>query len=1064
MPHPRVVTGPIAGLEAALATAIAAARARDPLAPVTVLVGHVLLRPYLRRALAMRGVPQINVQYVRFHELAQQLAARRQTPATALTPAAERILVRDVAATATGYFASVRARDGFAQALKRLFRELDESGFTPETFAKATANAPRASRAKLDELAQLYAAYMRRRADLNVAGVAENYARALEAPFEGPLFVYGVWDPRHLQLALIERIAQQTDVTVYLPASGRDMDVAHAAFRERLRDLGAVFDGAPPVDATPVANVAMRLFAPHGSPNGSDPGAPLDITLVNAPDTVREVWEAARACLRWAEDGIPFHEMAVVYRNRDPYRDLVDEIFTEAGIETYLHDGRLLAAHPLGRRVLSLLALARDLTFARAAVMEFLTETELPRETRDRYDGRVRPSEWEGFTRDAGVVEGIDQWRERLERLAREKRDLAATDERFEWIGETAGRIDTLVRFAADFYDALAARREQATWAEHLAFLRGLTSRYAAGTEPIIEALDDLRQLEAVHRDPTFDVFARAVEDDLASRDTTRVLGEPVRLFGRQGVAVIDATSVRHMRFRAVYMLGVAERAWPPPLRPDPLLLEHERRAINAAGPGALPLRTEPDEEPLGFWAAAQAARDHLAVSFARADAGRSGKHLPSFFYRALAEAVERRPLQLDDLDGAACVRRYAAGRLAADALPKSLSPAEYDRGIIKAAASGALDQGVAAIAGISPAFGRAVAARHSRHGRTLTAYDGVMLEPAALAAALQSSAFAQGSLVSATRLEMYAECPYRYFLRHALKIEPIKEPETLDRMDHLQRGSLIHEILQTFLSTIGRDDPPRPEARDRHLALLLRISDEAGDERVRRGVAGLPIVWAHDKRVIDEDLIRWYDREAREIGAGDLRPGAFEARFGPDAPGYGPSDPHLSSDEPLALTVVNRTVRVQGRIDRVDWDDARTRFRVIDYKTGRKRNKRDEIFAGGKALQLAVYLRAAARLLGIPERDGEAMYFYVTSRGGFERHTLTGDVLIAEAGQLEQILTTIADGVDGGFFAPNPLKNRENCKWCDYADVCDARIDRIMERKAADPRGDAYRALEDIP
>ena len=105
-------------------------------------------------------------------------------------------------------------------------------------------------------------------------------------------------------------------------------------------------------------------------PNGlfRDANAPIDapsVSLISAPDTVREVWEAARACLGWAKDGIPFHEMAVVYRNGDPYRALVDEIFREAGISTYLHDGRPLSAHPLGIRLLSLLDLAADPVFSR---------------------------------------------------------------------------------------------------------------------------------------------------------------------------------------------------------------------------------------------------------------------------------------------------------------------------------------------------------------------------------------------------------------------------------------------------------------------------------------------------------------------------------------------------------------------------------------------------------------------------------------------------------------------------------------------------------------------------
>ena len=109
------------------------------------------------------------------------------------------------------------------------------------------------------------------------------------------------------------------------------------------------------------------------------------------------------------------------------------------------------------------------------------------------------------------------------------------------------------------------------------------------------------------------------------------------------------------MRFRAVYMLGMAERAWPPPKRPDPLLLEHERRRINAAAQAdqRLPLRTSPDEETLTFIMAIEAARERLAISYARAEAGGSGSHLPSYFFRAAAQAIEGRELSVADVEQA---------------------------------------------------------------------------------------------------------------------------------------------------------------------------------------------------------------------------------------------------------------------------------------------------------------------------------------------------------------------------------------------------------------------------
>ncbi|TAK65186.1 MAG: PD-(D/E)XK nuclease family protein [Dehalococcoidia bacterium] len=1054
----RIVTGALPELEDALAEAVAGARQDDPLAPVTVVVGHVLLRPYLRRTLAARGVPQINVGYVRPHELAQQLAGARAFERTRLTPGAERLLVREVVDGAGGYFQAVAGREGFADALGRLFRDLEMGAFDSGGFRSAVERAssdPGANAEKLRELARLYGVYHQRLE--RFARAADDFRDADPARLEGPLLVYGVWaNVRELEARLLERLAAAgAGVTIFLPASDSGADDAVAPFRARMaaiavetRDLPAAVDGAP------TTRLAAQLFREPDASRRVDTGGAVE--LESAPDTLREVWEAARACLRWAREGIRAHEMAVVYRNREPYRALVDEVFKEAGIETYLHDGRLLSTHPLGRRLLALLDLALDGALHRAEVMAFLTETRVSKEVRDAHGG-FRPSEWEAFTREAGVVEGTEQWAARLTSLAAQKRD-ESRDERFEWLADVADRVDVLRAFIREFAADLAAHPGEAPWDEHLAFLRSIASKYAVGTEPLLDALNDLKTLAAVRPTASFEVFCRAVRDDFESRDTTRVLNEPVRQFGRRGVAVIDASSLRHLRFRAVYMLGVAERAWPPPLRPDPLLLEHERRALNAVGDGAVPLRTQPDNEPLTFQLGVQAARERLAISFARADAGGSGRHLPSYFFRSVVEAIEGTPVPFDDLEAAGCVRRLNAGRLWAEDPRYALSTAEYDRGLVHAALEGETRAPVAALEVSTPGFARAVVARRGRWSASLSAFDGVMEQDAALQAAARVSAFQPGRGVSPSALEMYATCPYRYFLRYTLRVEPAEEPETIDRISPLERGSLVHAILERFLRDLGRDDPPRQERRADHLRRLMAAARDEERMREERGVTGRPMIWEMDRLQVEADLVRWYDMETDD--AGGLRPGGFEVSFGATHGNGGPRDT-LSRDEPLELRAGGRTFAFRGRIDRLDWDDARTSFRVIDYKTGSSYSKQNSVFDGGRALQLPIYLHAASRALDIEPDRGVSEYFFVSTKGGFKRKSITGRQLDDLREDFETVLETIADGVDGGMFAPSP--DQSTCRYCDFKDVCDVRIERIMRRKTADPRGSSFRAMREI-
>ena len=556
----------------------------------------------------------------------------------------------------------------------------------------------------------------------------------------------------------------------------------------------------------------------------------------------------------------------------------------------------------------------------------------------------------------------------------------------------------------------------------------------------------------------TFELFAQTVREDLQSRDVTRVLGEPVREFGRHGVAVMDASSLRHMRFRAVYLLGLSERSWPAPARPDPLLLEHERTALNGAAAEAahIPLRNTPDEEPLTFRLAVDAATSHLVASYARAQASRSSRHVPSYFFRSLAESIAGRPLSAQELDHGGVVRRLAAGRLSVEPLTASLTAREYDRGLVQHSDQANLGNVVAALN-----LGDSLLTRRSRWNRELTPYDGVLASDDArqVAAELQ---FGRNAPVSASRLELYARCPYQYFLRYVLRIQPLDEPEAIDGIDHLERGSLIHAILERFLKELA-GEPPSEETRDRHVAILRRVIDDESAEREARGVTGRPLAWAIEKRQIVEDLLRWYDAEVREGSYTSLRPTGFEVRFGPGyrfADETQDEDP-LSSDEPLVVDAEGVSLQLQGRIDRIDTDADKARFRVIDYKTGGTRDRAAP--DRGRALQLPLYLLAASKLLDIPVENGEAQYFYCTRRGDYHRSTFTGDDLNQRQDDIALVLRTIADGVDGGYFAPNPGKSAENCRFCDYKFVCNAGIDRIIDRKQQDGPAASFIALQDI-
>ena len=673
----RLTTGNPEAIEEAIAAEIATLQADDPLAPVGVLLGGTLQRPYLQRRLAELNGGIVNVRFVMPSELA--LALGEQTLVRAgkrpLPPLADRILLRQIAGEHDGYFEPVRETPGLSDALHRLVRELRGAGYDAKTFARAIKGTCDASK-KEKSLAEIFTDFLQRRENFYGPDDALLAASVEQAPWDS-LIVYG---PRQLSPALqgvVEELAKRIPVSIYVATTESDADEANAELRAWASGSGASQQDLPLAETDTTLHAAhRRLFLEPTEPVEADGS----IRLLSAPDPSREVREIARTCLAWAREGIKFHEMAIAYRNPDPYRSLIESAFREAKIPVYLHEGSPMAERPLGRRVLSLLDLM-DSDLERRRVMDFVTDGRLPDETKERYENAVA-TRWDRTSREAGVVKGLDQWKRRLDTY---KHELEESDQ--EWKRARAPEVESLLQFVEDLNEALADHPDRAAWSEHLAALARLLRTYIEDPDPILDALDGLGRFDALGSEVGHEQFIATVRTAIENLRSDEVLGQRPGAFARRGVNVLDVNSLQHLRFRAVALVGLAERSFPSAPRPDPILLDDERERLNEHGPAPIPLRVRgADPEPLQFSLAVGAATDRLLASFPRKSAGENRPQLPSSFFRALAEAVVGQRVEAEKIDQlpAELYERAAAVRIGAGELTLALSESEYDRTLIQ--------------------------------------------------------------------------------------------------------------------------------------------------------------------------------------------------------------------------------------------------------------------------------------------------------------------------------------------------------------------------------------------
>jgi ATP-dependent helicase/DNAse subunit B len=587
-------------------------------------------------------------------------------------------------------------------------------------------------------------------------------------------------------------------------------------------------------------------------------------------------------------------------------------------------------------------------------------------------------------------------------------------------------------------------------------------ARYVTGGEQVVEALRGLERFVALEEEVAFERFLEVVRRAIETLRSEDVLEGQPGAFARRGVNVVSVNSLPGIEFARVWILGATERAFPPPPRQDPILLDPERRTISArSGLELAPRAERGSEEALQFALAFEAARERLVVSYARRATGETRSRLPSLFFREVASQLEGRRVSADEapllrradverIPGDAIGAPIPGGRYASDrktvseAAADAISEAERDRTYLQAAVTQPL--AIATFERAAPAFARARAALAAKRSGRYSEWDGALGDRALVAAA---ALVRTDRVYSPSSLEGYAVCPQQFLMGDLLRIRAVEEPERTMRIDALRRGNLFHRIFERFWAewTGTGSAALAPIAAER----LRAITDEECDAAQARGETGYPAMWAADRLEVIEDCLHWLEHERDDPNTRALPEVATEARFG--RPYFGEQRGALSTDEPITIELNGDSLLLAGRIDRINWNEDKTRFRVVDYKTGAVRGEKPGELQGGRMLQLPLYVLAGAELLGADPRGGAAAYVYPTRRGQFRTIDWSGEDLAERHDDVLRALEGIRTGIARGDFMVAPWDADRACRYCNFNPVCPRSRAAYVDRKAGDPR-----------
>jgi len=341
---------------------------------------------------------------------------------------------------------------------------------------------------------------------------------------------------------------------------------------------------------------------------------------------------------------------------------------------------------------------------------------------------------------------------------------------------------------------------------------------------------------------------------------------------------------------------------------------------------------------------------------------------------------------------------------------------------------------------------------------------------PVAVDKNLISSAVGEEMKTSITKLEAYNKCPFSYFARYILNLEPRQsfEIKTSDS------GSFLHDFLDKFSELIVNsvDSDGKPLTWSSIDSFFIKLNTPVILKEILTGVNSHLLETPRIKALFDR-LCRTAEESVyavrEHIVKSDFIPMGYEISFDENG-AFKPTKIKLAD---------GRNIILRGRIDRADEftaeleDGTKGKFvRIVDYKSSNKTLSLSDVYHGIQ-LQLFVYLSTLCdngfspagilycnlsdpiveaspsaseeEIIQLRSKERRMKGIVLSEYGMFERmggkeiigneNTATVKNFTSMFRHLNKVIKKTADNICDGIF---PIRHTKSaCEWCDYKPFC---------------------------